>query len=161
MSRSNAFTEFAVARRISVAPRFANLAAYVVIAAIVALLLLPSAAAAVEPALAGPPSAPLTLAEAMRVQATHEPELLALKEVRGIGIGMLDDGRFALRILVDAGATAPRLPSELEGLPVVLVPVGRIVAQVQPGESTSNVSGCFSGTIGFPVTDATNPQLSG
>jgi hypothetical protein len=62
------------------------------------------------------------------VQEDHTPEFLALDGVVGTGVGMRDDGRLAMKILLRDDQLAGRLPRELEGLPVILEVVGEIKA---------------------------------
>jgi hypothetical protein len=63
-----------------------------------------------------------------QVQARHEKELMKLPGVVGVGIGS-DAGRLVLQVLVDQTARKkPKLPAEIEGIPVKVVPTGKIVA---------------------------------
>ncbi len=72
-----------------------------------------------------------------QIQARHEKELMKLPAVLGVGIGS-DHGRYVFQVLVDKTARKkPRLPAEIEGVPVKVFLTGPIVAQpaIQKGRS--------------------------
>ena len=72
------------------------------------------------------------------VQARHEKELMSLPGVLGVGIGS-EAGKAVLQVLVDKTARKkPKLPTEIEGVPVKVVQTGKILAH-PTGKKVSKV----------------------
>ena len=64
-----------------------------------------------------------------RIQLRHETEIMAIPGVLGIGIGS-DAHKYVFQIMVDKTARKkPKLPAQIEGVPVKVVLTGPIVAQ--------------------------------
>jgi hypothetical protein len=64
-----------------------------------------------------------------RLPASEEKRLLAIPGVTSVGLGVGPTGGDALVVgVVDAGVT-PQLPTEVEGVPVVVVVTGEVDAQ--------------------------------
>jgi len=69
------------------------------------------------------------LAAIRRALAAHAGELMAVRGVTGVSLGLLDDGRTpCLKVLVETSTPelAARLPRTLDGHPVVVEASGRI-----------------------------------
>lgn len=101
---------------------------------------------------------PADVAEVMRIQDAHSPDLMSISDVIGTGTGATVDGRAAILVLTrrpDVGG----IPSSLDGVPVVVRVVGDVRAYAKPGgggpiecgTSTGNDQECASGTIGCVV----------
>ncbi|MEM9557637.1 MAG: hypothetical protein AAGC60_25490 [Acidobacteriota bacterium] len=111
------------------------------------------------------------------VQARHEAELLAMPGVRGVGIGLGEDGLPALLVMVEGDAARARaaIPARLDGVAVRVAEVvgggatnggtgcvgsggchDQLFAKPIPmGTSTSSQLACDAGTLGFKACDAT------
>lgn len=106
----------------------------------------------------------------MAVQDRQIPGLMATPGVVGTGVGQAADGEVALLVLTETAAAAAGLPGRLEGVPVVKMVTGKILAMKRPtpstvidptarferpvpiGVSTGNAGECSAGTIGARVT---------
>jgi hypothetical protein len=64
-----------------------------------------------------------------RVLAAHEAELMAIEGVNGVGAGVRE-GKLAIVVMTTGTKKAGtgRVPATIEGYPVVVEPVGDIVA---------------------------------
>lgn len=105
----------------------------------------------------------------LSVQERHQADLFAIPGVVGVGVTLLDDGRPAILVLVDARAKPVAVPASLDGVPVrVEVSEGAhllhggypncsgspchnqgLSLPVQMGNATSSANTCDSGTLGF------------
>jgi hypothetical protein len=108
-----------------------------------------------------PPQESWSVERVMQVQAAHEHELLAMTGVRGVGIGRLQRQGYVLHVFVDPTLGGPPMPPAIDGVPVVVVKVGKIVAQQAIGDSTRPKTGCFAGTVGFAVKDNSDSTSGG
>jgi hypothetical protein len=120
-------------------------------------------------------ASPSQVKAVMEVQDRHTERLLAIDGVIGTATGLAEDGRVAVKVYT----VRPRvegIPSELEGVPVVVQVTGEVRALGKPGGhggggkpkpltgkdrwprpvpigvSVGNVGECSSGTIGCAVT---------
>jgi len=117
---------------------------------------------------------------AKAVQAKHQPALMKQPGVRGVGVGLMEDGkRVGIHVFVGKGQRRPELPAQLENVPVRIIEagpfkahdgpcdssspchVGAVALPVQMGNSTSNDNGQFAGTLGFRVMRRGDPSLVG
>ncbi|MCG8459769.1 MAG: S1 family peptidase [Holophagales bacterium] len=117
------------------------------------------------------------LAAERNAQVRHEADLLARSGVRGVGIGLDDDGEPALLVMADGTASRASLPASLDGVPVKVeemvggglingghgggvFPVGchdgLFAKPIPMGTSTSSILACDAGTLGFKACDATH-----
>lgn len=119
------------------------------------------------------------LRAAMAAQARHQHGIMEIAGVEGVGVGTTADGRKgALVILTEHGAVGG-IRREFDGVPVRLIPTGKIIADPQPkggnggggsggggdgsdptgtfarpvpiGVSIGNVESCSAGTLGARV----------
>jgi len=104
----------------------------------------------------------------MAVQGQHTPDLMARAGVVGTAVGQAANGEVALLVLTETAA-ATGIPDRLEGVPVVKLVTGKILAMKRPapdakidptarferpvpiGVSTGNAGECSAGTIGARV----------
>lgn len=107
-------------------------------------------------AAAGPPD----LGAALAAQRRHTPDLMARRGVVGTAVGV--DERGTARVTVfTADAAVPGLPSLLDGVPVAVRPIGRVMARSDPTTRRRPAPLGFSvghpditaGTIGARVVD--------
>jgi len=101
---------------------------------------------------------------ALAVKERHAPQLMAQPEVVGIAVGLTEDDRPGLLVLVKRPPEAGALPESLEGVPLIvhvsgelramapgrtkIDPTARFPRPVPIGVSTGNVGECSAGTIG-------------
>jgi hypothetical protein len=96
----------------------------------------------------------------VQIQSRNEAAILARPGVRGIGIGR--QGLLALVFHIYAAPGTANLPTQIEGVPVKVIPVGPIKALTGlMGTSTSNGNSCLFGTLGLRVVDGNNPGHAG
>ena len=62
------------------------------------------------------------------VRDLYEARFMAIKEVKGVGIGRDSEGREAIVLYVSSESVRTRVPSSVEGYPIELVRTGEIVA---------------------------------
>lgn len=129
------------------------------------------------------------LRAAMAAQARHQDRIMEIPGVEGIGVGTTADGQEgALVILTEHGAVGG-IRREFDGVPVRLIPTGKIVADPQPkggnggggggsggdgdgadptaifsrpvpiGVSIGNVGSCSAGTLGARVLKGGKPYI--
>jgi len=107
----------------------------------------------------------------MAVQHRHTPGLMSKAGVVGTAVGQAADGEVALLVLTETTTPVAGLPDRIEGVPVVKLVTGKILAMKRPapstkidptaffkrpvpiGVSTGNAYECSAGTIGARVTD--------
>lgn len=110
----------------------------------------------------------------MAVQGQHTPDLMARAGVVGTAVGQAANGEVALLVLTETAAAATGIPDRLEGVPVVKLVTGKILAMKRPapgtkidptarferpvpiGVSTGNAGECSAGTIGARVKKRQN-----
>jgi hypothetical protein len=98
----------------------------------------------------------------VQIQSRNESAILARPGVRGIGIGRQGLLALVFHIYVAQGTQSANLPTQIEGVPVRVIPVGPFKALTGlMGTSTSNGNGCFAGTLGLRVFDGNNPGHAG
>ena len=108
----------------------------------------------------------------MAVQERQTPGLMAKAGMVGTAVGQAADGEVALLVLMETAAAATGLPDRLEGVPVIKLVTGKILALKRPapgttidptasfirpvpiGVSTGNAGECSAGTIGARVKDS-------
>lgn len=119
------------------------------------------------------------IATAKAAQAKHQASIMKQSGVNGIGVGLMEDGkRVGIHIFVTKGKR-PQLPSQLDNVPVRIIEAGPFKAHdgpctsgapchvqavalpVQMGNSTGNVNGIFSGTMGFRAIRKGDPSKVG
>jgi len=96
---------------------------------------------------------------AMEVQNRHTPDLMAIPDVVGTGIGQTIDGRLAILVLTRTRGVNSAVPAVLDGVPTQIRVVGDVEAfaytkQYRPvpgGVSIGNANECASGTVGCTV----------
>ena len=107
-----------------------------------------------------------------KIQNRHEKEIMALPGVLGIGVGLNQQKRdLAFLVVVDKKAEMPKLPADIEGVPVIVerheqdVPLHGAPACAQPchanqlalpvemGNSGFTVNRCSACTLGFKACD--------
>lgn len=111
----------------------------------------------------------LGIDQVIAVQNRHTDRLLTIENVVGTGTTRLADGRYAIQIMVKAAGSEEKLPKTLEGVPVIVVETGEIIAEAAPtdrirpvpcGVSGNNIGMnppgrngvvCYAGTIGCVV----------
>ncbi len=101
------------------------------------------------------------VAAAVAAQERHNPELLKIPGVVGTAVGLLPNGHAAVRIFLTAAGVS-RLPSTLDGVPVLVQVTGRFDAFSDPTTRARPAPPGFSvghpditaGTIGARVRDA-------
>ena len=124
------------------------------------------------------------LRAAMAAQARHQDRILEIPGVEGVGVGTTADGqKGALVILTEHGAVGG-IRREFDGVPVRLIPTGKIVAGPQAkggngggggggsadptaifqrpvpiGVSIGNVESCSAGTLGARVLKGTQVYI--
>ena len=117
---------------------------------------------------------------AKAAQAKHQPALMKQPGVRGVGVGLMEDGkRVGIHVFVAKGQRRPEMPKQLEGVPVRIIEagpfkahdgpcdssspchIGEVALPVQMGNSTSNDNGQFAGTLGFRVMRRGDPSIVG
>jgi hypothetical protein len=65
--------------------------------------------------------------QALAAKKRHEAELLRRSDVVGLGIGVVD-GNAVINLYTDSPKSRPSFPRNLDGVPVVLKPTGRVKA---------------------------------
>jgi hypothetical protein len=98
--------------------------------------------------------------EAIAAQERHSEALMAVPGVVGTAVGLLDDGRPTVRVLV-SGPDRPRIPDALDGVPVSVKFTGMLRALSDPTQKQRPAPLGFSvghpditaGTIGVRVVD--------
>jgi hypothetical protein len=105
------------------------------------------------------------LEHAKAVQERHTDALMAKPDVLGTAIGLNDQGKYVVMVLLEKGGV-PGIPEKLDDVSVRPVVTGKIYARadttsvlsrpVPIGVSTGNEGECSSGTIGCRVTDGHN-----
>ena len=93
------------------------------------------------------------------IQARNESQIMAMKGVRGIGIGVDGEGQgYVFHVFVnDKDGVDPNLPKTIEGVKVKVLLIPEVVAQqALMGTSTSNPNGCYAGTTGYKVKYGTD-----
>jgi hypothetical protein len=126
-------------------------------------------AAAQRPTADDSPVSEAAVNVAKAAQAKHQRSILKRSGVRGVGVGLMDDGkRVGIHIFVRKGERTEDLPKELDGVPVKIVEAGAFKAHngpcdvtdchtaavalpAQMGNSTGNENGEFAGTLGYRV----------
>jgi len=73
------------------------------------------------------------LQEALAVQEFHTPDLMSDPDIVGTATGLTDDGEPAVLVFTANAAAAARVPSVLDGIPVVAQVTGRLVARKSGG----------------------------
>ncbi len=124
-----------------------------------------------QPAI-GPSPVTFGVDQVMAIQNRHTDRLLGIENVVGTATTRLADGRYAIQIMVKTSGAEDKLPKLLEGVPVIVVETGEIVAEAAPtdrirpvpcGVSGNNIGMnppgrngvvCYAGTIGCVVTKA-------
>lgn len=107
---------------------------------------------------------------ALAVKERHAPQLMAQPEVVGIAVGLTEDDRPGLLVLVKHPPGAGALPESLEGVPLIvhvsgelramapgrtkIDPTARFPRPVPIGVSTGNAGECSAGTIGARLRNA-------
>jgi hypothetical protein len=96
------------------------------------------------------------------IQDRNEAAILSRPGVRGFGIGK-EGNQFVFHVYVAKEMLTPiRLPEQIEDVPLRRITIGPIQALgAMMGTSTSNGNGCYAGTLGLRVVDATNPAVFG
>ena len=97
---------------------------------------------------------------ALAAQQRHSAALMRIPGVVGTAVGFMPDGRAAVRIFL-SGASAPRLPAELDGVPTAVQVTGLLVALSDPTTKQRPAPVGFSvghfaitaGTIGVRAVD--------
>jgi hypothetical protein len=117
------------------------------------------------------------LRAAMAAQTRHEASIMAITGVEGVGVGTTADGRAGALVVLTEHAAVGGIRREFDGVPVRLIPTGKIVAGPQArggnggggtggtadptatftrpvpiGVSIGNVESCSAGTLGARVT---------
>lgn len=107
---------------------------------------------------------------ALAVKERHASQLMAQPEVVGIAVGLTEDDRPGLLVLVKHPPGAGALPESLEGIPLIvhvsgelramapgrekIDPTARFPRPVPIGVSTGNAGECSAGTIGARLRNA-------
>jgi hypothetical protein len=105
------------------------------------------------------------ISNAKQVQAKYEGSLMDMNGVRGVGIGQ-KNGQLGILVLLDEETRESQMPGQMDGLPVIVRVVGKIVAhQIDLGVSGGNdiicSDYCSAGTVGFKVCDNTSSDVVG
>jgi hypothetical protein len=105
------------------------------------------------------------VSNAKQVQAKYEDSLMDMNGVRGVGIGQ-KDGKLGILVLLDEQSRESQIPGQMDGLPVIVRVVGKIMAhQIDLGVSGGNdiicSDYCSAGTVGFKVCDNTIADTGG
>jgi len=152
---------------------------FILFAIVLVLLSLASFPAYAAP----PPNGPPGLERAIIAQEKHSPQLLAVPGVAGTAVGLMNDGRAAIKILAESSGVVG-IPASLDGVPVQILVTGKFVALDPPpgkgppegkgpkgkepattdwwprpvpiGISTGNALENSAGTIAARVTDGTH-----
>ena len=126
---------------------------------------------------------------AMAAQARHEASIMAIAGVEGVGVGTTTDGRKGALVILTEHAAVGGIRREFDGVPVRLIPTGKIIADPQPkggnggggggggsgdgavdptgtfarpvpiGVSIGNVGSCSAGTLGARVVKGGQPYI--
>lgn len=95
----------------------------------------------------------------IEIQNKHTNRLLEIEDVIGTATAISEDGKLVIKILTKS-VKAKGLPSLLDGVPVVIVNIGEVIAfsltkrytrPVPIGVSIGNINECAAGTLGCVV----------
>ena len=78
--------------------------------------------------------------EVMAVQDRHTSQLMQLPDVLGTATGLDESGDVVIQVLTERLVPASRLPAQVDGVRVVQVVTGRIVAMKGPGGGVSHTA---------------------